>query len=253
MSEIKAVLADIDGTLICHGSSRPSPEVQAAVEALQVPLIPVTGRSYSLMGKIFDSLQLEHPCILDGGATIAQPNGEHIWKQWLAREQVDTVVGGIGSFCMQLSCEPHHGRFNPAEVLDFKALGDAQSIFGVFTAEDETAVRERLQTVDDIGHRIMAYEDDLTRRCVQVTSAGVDKESGVRKLLEIIDLGDEPILVIGDDYYGDGPLFAAAGDHGVKVAMGNAQDELKAIATWVAPSATEHGFAAAMEQFGLLR
>jgi hydroxymethylpyrimidine pyrophosphatase-like HAD family hydrolase len=41
-------------------------------------------------------------------------------------------------------------------------------------------------------------------------------------------------------------------EEGLRFAMGNAPDELKDLADWVAPSVEEHGFAVAMERYGLI-
>lgn len=79
----------------------------------------------------------------------------------------------------------------------------------------------------------------------------MDKQFGVEQMLRCADLSDRRVLVIGDGT-NDIPLFAAAGSEGVKVAMGNSPGELKDLANWVAPSVEDHGFAVAMERYGLI-
>lgn len=73
-------------------------------------------------------------------------------------------------------------------------------------------------------------------------------------MLRLADLSDRRILAIGDGM-NDISLFATDGPDGIKVAINNEStpDELKDLADWIAPSVEEHGFAAAMERYGLTR
>ncbi|HXS15232.1 MAG TPA: HAD hydrolase family protein, partial [Candidatus Saccharimonadales bacterium] len=59
------------------------------------------------------------------------------------------------------------------------------------------------------------------------------------------DISTEEIIGIGDGH-NDFPLLMACG---LKVAMGNAVDDLKAIADYIAPSVDEDGVADVIEKF----
>ncbi len=259
---IGAVLSDVDGTQIMHDQRLPSPEVQAAAHSLRahgIPLLEVTSRSHALMRNLVTPLDLrDNLCTLDGGATVAHADsGEVVWSQWLDAEAARAVVLGIGQLCTNIHFDVDSRGREPQEVLaDIEsgrvAIGGTPSIFAIFGTETSSEMVTTLGGFSGIKHTpIMGYKDSTDLRCIQVVDAGVDKQYGVEQMLRCADLTDERVLAIGDGT-NDFSLFAAAGPEGVRVAMGNAPDELKDIADWVAPSVAEHGFAAAMERYGLV-
>ena len=65
------------------------------------------------------------------------------------------------------------------------------------------------------------------------------------KLRELLGIAKEDTLVIGDNY-NDRELFDG-GD--IKIAMGNAVDPLKEMATWVTDQNDRDGWAKAMHRF----
>jgi HAD superfamily hydrolase (TIGR01484 family) len=259
---IGVVLSDVDGTQIIHGQRLPSGEVQAAARALRsngIPLLEVTSRSHALMRKLVEPLNLrDNLCTLDGGATVAHADsGNVVWSQWLSAERTQTVVIGIGRFCTNIHYDMDSRGRDPLEVLaaiksEGVTIESAPSVFAIFGAEKGEEIVRTLAGVAGVKHTpIMGYENSLTLRCIQVVDAGVDKEYGIEQMLRYGNLADQRRLAIGDGM-NDLPLFAAAGEGGVKVAMGNAPDELKDLADWVAPTVEEHGFAVTMERYGLV-
>jgi len=80
---------------------------------------------------------------------------------------------------------------------------------------------------------------------IQITHEHASKLYGVQKLIKILGLEKDEVLAIGDGH-NDFPLFEAAG---FKVAMGNAPEELKAIADYIAPSLKDDGVAETIHRF----
>lgn len=116
MPEICAVLSDIDGTILRHGTAAPTPAVQEAIKLLTVPLIPVSIRSYQLLRRQAWAFGAT-VCIPDGGATIAfAETGEIIWRQWLTAEAVEGIVHRIGRRCVMMSCQEKYRPFTPDET-----------------------------------------------------------------------------------------------------------------------------------------
>jgi len=260
---IGAVLSDVDGTQIRHGHSLPSPEVQAAARGLRehgIPLLEVTARPHALIKKLIEPLDLrDNLCTLDGGATVAQADsGEVLWSHWLNSETTWTIVSAIGRLCTDVHFfDKSSQRRKPLELVighegdETSAIG-APSVFAIFGVERGTEIVEALGTVTGIGHTpVMRYEDSEALRCIQVFNTGVNKQYGIVQMLRLAGLTDQRLLAIGDGT-NDLSLFAAAGENGIRVAMGNAPDELKDLADWVAPPVEDHGFAVAMERYRLL-
>lgn len=80
---------------------------------------------------------------------------------------------------------------------------------------------------------------------VDMVANGVNKGAALRALVAILGVPMEQTLALGDDE-NDIPLLQAAG---LGVAMGNARDEIKAVADVVTRSNGEDGWAAAIEQY----
>ncbi|MCI0439830.1 MAG: HAD hydrolase family protein, partial [Chloroflexi bacterium] len=84
---------------------------------------------------------------------------------------------------------------------------------------------------------------------VDFTRNGVDKSTAARILARSWGIDTRQMIVAGDSY-NDLPLLKAAG---LRVVMGDAPDELKALADYVAPSVDDDGLAVAIEEFVLPR
>jgi hydroxymethylpyrimidine pyrophosphatase-like HAD family hydrolase len=258
---IGVVLSDVDGTQIIPGQKPPSPAVQAAARGLRshgAYLLEATSRSHALMRKLVTPLDLRNNlCTLDGGATVARADtGEVVWSQWLGAETTRDVVMGIGQLCTRIHFDVSSRGRSSHDVLNAIDNGQltvesAPSVFAIFGIERGQEIIATLGRISGAGHTpIMGYENDPNLRCIQVVSPGVNKQYGVEQTLSYAGLSDRRKLAIGDGT-NDFALFAAVGENGVKVAMGNAPDELKDLADWVAPSVVEDGFAVAMERYVL--
>jgi len=86
----------------------------------------------------------------------------------------------------------------------------------------------------------------------EITSLGIfgreaNKGSALGLVLRRLKVDRSQVMAIGDDF-NDLPLFSHAR---IKIAMGNAQAELKSQATAVAPSNDDEGVAWALKQFGV--
>ena len=82
-------------------------------------------------------------------------------------------------------------------------------------------------------------------RFVNVVDPAVSKGTALKKLAEHFSIGLDRVIAIGDGS-NDLPLLEKAG---LKIAMGNARDELKTIADYVTYDVDHSGVAAAIECF----
>ncbi len=263
MSErIDAVLSDVDSTLIMPGTSLPSLEVQAAARGLHAAgrtLHTATARSHELHHQLVGPLGLrDNLCVLNGGATVVHADsGEIVWSRHLSGAVVSEVITAIGGLCTNIHFDAESKNFPPQEVVSWFEGGqtpikETPSVFAMFATERGQEIVRTLSGVAGIHHTpIMAHGNRSYSRCIQVVAPGVDKQFGAEQMLRRAKLSGRRVLAIGDNT-NDISLFAAAGADGVKVAMGNASDELKDMADWVAPTVEEHGFAVEMERYGLI-
>ncbi|MEK9178778.1 MAG: HAD hydrolase family protein, partial [Patescibacteria group bacterium] len=82
---------------------------------------------------------------------------------------------------------------------------------------------------------------------VYISNGSATKQHAVLKLAEILGIKTNEMIGIGD-HYNDFPLLMACG---LKVAMEDSVEDLKAIADYVAPSVDEDGVADVIEKFVL--
>ena len=80
---------------------------------------------------------------------------------------------------------------------------------------------------------------------VNIISPGTSKGEALKALTRHMDVNLDEVVAVGD-WINDVPLLMAAG---LKIAMGNAHNDLKAIADYVTLDAEEHGLAAAVRKF----
>ena len=84
-----------------------------------------------------------------------------------------------------------------------------------------------------------------TKWGINITNSEVSKQHAIIEVAKILGIETHEIIGIGDGY-NDFPLLMACG---LKVAMGNAVPELKAIADYIAPSVEDDGVADVIEKF----
>lgn len=255
MVGIHAIVTDVDGTLLRHGHELPTPSVQTAIYELQeanIPILPVTSRSHDLMQNLINTLNLQSLCVLDNGASLFDTRtNSYAWRRWISPEATHNILASIGVLCTSVCCEAGYRPLTISQLANFEPEAATPSVFGVFAADIESEIAQRLAAVPGIDTHIMRFEDDNLQRCVQITRRGVNKNTGVARALATLGLTDHTVLAIGDNF-NDLSLFEATGPDGLKVAMGNAPPELKQHANYVALPVEQDGFADAMRHYGLI-
>lgn len=267
MAERFVVAFDLDATVIIPGEDFPSQEVQDTTSALSDNghyLSAVSARPYNLAATLAKPLSLgNNICALDGGATgVRASSGEVVWSQLLSAESVHNIVSTIGRLCNRIHFDENSRRWGQE---DFAAALNAgpitrqshPAVFAVFDTMNEADILKTLEGATDLSHEVMDYHTESLVRCIQIVSAGVNKGSGVQKMIKAAGLTDYRRVVVGDGW-NDLSLLAAAGNDGMRALMGNAPEAVKAIAkqqwpdVWIAPPVQEHGFAAVMKHFRLV-
>ncbi len=92
------------------------------------------------------------------------------------------------------------------------------------------------------------YNHALVRPVLHITPANGGKDLGVAAMLERLGIDASEAIAFGDGE-NDLSMFSAAGK---SVAMGNAQDTVKAAATYVTTAVDDDGIYNAAKHFGLL-
>ncbi len=247
----KSLLLDVDGTLVPVGPHTiPSKVVQNAVNQIRdsVGVHLVSGRPLDWLKETFSSLNLDKPCVINGGSQIVDPKThEVLWEQPITREGIDRILAlidarDIGSFTINDNGVEFK---NPKDHPIYKPLAVQLSYFA--SKEDSDECLKELQSIPDIScHKFYSWDKNREyRQEVYITHAGANKQHAVQELIRMRGLNQNEIIAVGDSR-NDMPLFEVCG---LKVAMGNADDKLKVEADYVAPTVDNDGVAHVIEKF----
>ncbi|OGG11596.1 hypothetical protein A2Z00_05205 [Candidatus Gottesmanbacteria bacterium RBG_13_45_10] len=244
----KALILDLDDTTVVHGlKSLPSKRVSEAIAKAKerIHVCVATARPKKEALPIFEHLELSGLCIINNGTQIYDPV-----KRTIIYEKVldVAVVPAIYERCKRRGIEalvydgvkdvPYRQGNMPKEVL---------SVYMPQVPKDQVEdLFKELSMLPGVQvHKLMAW--DKTYLALDVTHKEVSKLHGIIEVARILKIGTEEIIGVGDGY-NDFPLLLACG---LKIAMGNAVPELKAIADFIAPSVDDDGVATVIEKFVL--
>ncbi|MBQ3558068.1 MAG: HAD family phosphatase [Agathobacter sp.] len=277
MKEIKLIALDLDGTLFNKdGIITPMTKAELNRAAAQgVKIVISTGRPFN--GLPFDQIKdtaIEY-ALTTNGASIYRIDGKECLHEdgmdiatvkpimdWiLAREiHIDIYTDGVGF--TPIRCRENIGRLDVPESLRNYMIAT------------RTTVEDLMAYVNDCGKKIQKinlnfypqpdgtflHRDETLRflkanpeievvcggfNNFEISKAGVTKREGLAILASYLGTDLEHTMAMGDSE-NDFSMINAAG---VGVAMGNASDDIKAIADYITTSNNEDGVGAAIRNF----
>ena len=243
---ILAAALDLDGTII-GPDEKISPAVQEAVGRLagHMPVFIATGREPADVFRYSKELGLTTPQVCDGGANILDPvRGVSLWTAPLGPANAEAVVTRLkemGSAFVATHAGGTASTFDDVpnwDLIRVSALDLDES-----TAD---ALAESFRDNEDL-HVIKAVLPYNGLWAVDFTLAGVDKATGVSRVGKILGVDPANMVAVGDSY-NDLPMLEACG---FSIAMGNAPEEVRAMAGFVAPAVEEDGLAVAINDYVL--
>lgn len=242
----KALMLDVDGTLVLNDKhGLPSPRVQSALaKAKDIVHVGIaTGRSLYQLEYLFDALALSGPCIITAGTQIFDATKKKIIKEYyidpIAIHEVIAVASNLSI---------RFDMVEPGKEVPFYTGYASQDCLGIFTKPiDELVADKFLENLKHIStisaHKTSSWAPDKVH--VTINDLRANKQHGIFEVAKILGIETHEIIGVGD-HYNDFPLLMACG---LKVAMGNAIEDLKAIADYIAPSVEEDGVADVIEKF----
>ena len=243
---ILAAALDLDGTII-GPDEKISPAVQEAVVRLaaRIPVFIATGREPADVLRYSKELGLTTPQLCDGGANILDPvRGVSVWNAPLGPANAEAVVTRLremGSAFVATHASGTASTFDDVPNWDLIRVSALDL--------DETTAYALAESFR--GHKtmhvILAVLPYNGLWAVDFTLAGVDKATGVSRVGNTLGV-DPANMVAAGDSYNDLPMLQACG---LGIAMGNAPEEVKAIADFVAPTVEEDGLAVAINEYVL--
>lgn len=252
MAEIKLVVTDIDGTLVPIGSHEPTPAVQQAMDSLHqagVVVAAATARPYEAARNLFLGLGFTGPSIFDGGASVRDvQTGELLWQNWLSVDRLAEIAKVVLPHAASVDFFPTYKMVPPSETGLHEIVEPAPYVWALVEEVAFSGVLQQLRALPGLNvHPGVGKPDRPGFIDVQITDQSADKFHAVRELRALLNCTKEQTLAIGDSG-NDVPLFRNAG---IRVAMGNAIDELKAEADYLVASVGNDGWAEAMNSLVL--
>jgi len=265
----RLLVVDIDGTLVNrYGTiSDKDKEALSRARASGVQVALSTGRGLQATMGIIRELSLDSYHISFDGALVSHPaSSEEIYVSPIRKELVKRMIDAAHECCVDLelftvthyfveretwSTSAHRDFFGVyPTITDFRRVWESERIIkgGLVTTSPEEAVRaaEFCRQLDQHLHFSLARTPAYPRvDFINVLSPGVSKGKALERLTAHLKVPLREVIAVGDGT-NDLSLLTAAG---LAVAMGNAADELKAIADYITLDVDHSGLAAAIEAF----
>ncbi len=259
----KAVLLDVDGTLVSALQTRPGCRTLETIGQLQargVLVLIVTGRSYFVANEDVLGFRADYT-VCTNGAYAVDARGAHLFDERLRPDQLERIA----ALCDAAAC-PFGFCFSDANYA-YRSFAWFEAAYrelvgGIaYVADGESRARHRTdlpytafaRLPDPVVRELRAGNPDLVATAYapemyDIFRADVNKAQGVARLLDGLGLRPQELVAIGDGD-NDIEMLALAG---CGVAMANGSRRLLACADYVTGSVDEEGAASAMRQlFGL--
>lgn len=248
----RLVVADVDGTLIAPSIKKidkVSSRLQTAIKRVQqmgIIFSLATARSLDRLEGLLDSLKLTSPLILDNGARIYDAMiQKYICESLLTKEAAIAVLSFLENYPYEIFVIQKNSRikYSAGQKLDLENIVRIMVLNILpYQAED---LYQKLNLFSNIYVANSISNAQPVKETLHVTDVGATKDQALRRISDLLGIHDYEIMTVGDSY-NDLELLQMSG---FKVAMGNATEEIKKIADFVAPSYKEDGLAFVLEKF----
>jgi hypothetical protein len=242
----KALFLDVDGTTVVHGvKNLPSIRVTQAIKAAHsnIHICLATGRPLYVAQSILDHLNLSGPCVLSGGTQIYDPVKKTMLMEFPLQKH---HVSDIYAYCRSHNLDVN--IFDGKKDTLFHGERLKKKILSLYIPKIDPqivdAMMKDLQKIPNLNvFKIPSWTPGFMS--IDIMAKDASKLHGIVEIAKLLHIQTHEMIGVGDGY-NDFPLLLACG---LKIAMGNAVPELKAIADFVAPGVEEDGVAAVIEKF----
>lgn len=244
----KALITDVDGTLIPNKKEgMPSPRIKEAIKKAKKHLHVgvATSRPLFMLTEIFKYLEFSGPSIINAGSQVIDVKTKKIlWEQPILLSDVPKIFAILNKFKRKVWVHDYDKDIELSQSYVPKKPLNVY-MFGLF----QDKVKEVTQLLSNIPTIAAHPTPDWSfgKVGISISHISATKQHGIFELAKILKINTHDIIGVGDGG-NDFPLLMACG---LKVAMGNADENLKAIADYVAPTVDEDGLADVIEKFVL--
>jgi Cof subfamily protein (haloacid dehalogenase superfamily) len=261
MTRIALVVSDVDGTLVTRDKTLTDGAIRAArrLHEAGIGFTITSSRPAIGMSFLIEPLAITLPVGPFNGSSIVDPQLKpvelHLIPEAAARRSLD-VLNEFGVDIWLFTNEKWLTRHPDAEYVphEKRAIRADPTIVGDFTPYLTTACKivgsssdaALLQRCEAAMKQALGAEATAVRSqtyYLDVTPPGHNKGTFVEAMARRLGISTEAVATIGD-MQNDLAMFRKSG---LSIAMGNATDDVKKVATHVTASNEEEGFAGAIE------
>lgn len=243
----KALFLDLDGTTIPNKEDgMPSERVREAIHKAKgrVFVCIATSRPLFFAKPILDHLDIRGLCVVNDATQIYDPVKKKIVETiYLDPADAIKLKKYFKRYAISIITNTHDGDQKEGVSIPIDQIC-ALCVPDVSLEIADRIIADVTKYPAIAAHKIYSWtRKDLY--WVSLTHASATKLHSVVHVAELLGVKTEEMIGVGDGY-NDYPLLSACG---LKIAMGNAASELKAIADFIAPSVDEDGVATVIEKF----
>ena len=258
----RALAVDLDGTLL-HSDDRVTPRSLRALRAAEqagLRIIIATARWYQLAERVAQEIEAKEPVIACAGAQVRRLADKHdLLDLRMPEEFADELYATLDSrrsiayvtldeaVLMKIDGEPDRSLLPPEVVVVPKLSGATKIAPRIVLVQGSGATTH---VVERLGRRwkdqVRFVESFSSRRksMLTLTAAGADKGAALSVACADMGISTRDVVAFGDAE-ADIEMFRVAG---ASVAMGQASDHVKSMATAVTLVNDDDGVAVAVER-----
>ncbi len=261
----KLIALDVDGTLLNSQRivTEPVKAAIAAAKAKGVFVAVSTGRGYKSAQPVVELIGAGPYAINYGGAQITDvKTGEPVSLATITPALLKEAIGLARSLSLHIHVYDQDGVFYydaesewsrlyseraglPGKTVDDLLLYEWQTPKALCVDDAETMKQMYDIFAKHFEGRLRISTSDP--RYIEINEINSDKGAALKKLGEMLNVGREEIIAVGDDLI-DLEMITYAG---LGVCMANGAEAVKAVAGYIAPSNDEDGVAHVIEKFVL--
>ena len=204
-----------------------------------------TSRPFYSMQKILDKLRLNSFMIfIDGAQIVDARTGITVWKRSINPDSVADILRIGRKYDLRIGFSDFRQDLYAKKLKDVAAVEVADIYFENVPLGKIVNIERELSAVRNITtHRIILKRKDVVG--LDITDVLATKQHAVVHAARFMNVNPKNIIGVGDGPNDYSLLMAC----GLKVAMGNAVAQIKAVADVVAPSVGEDGAAWVIDKF----
>lgn len=241
----RALMLDYDGTVAKSSFTKqphlPNPQVIKAINQAQKKLVVciVTARSLRGISSALDKINLKtYAILLNGAQIIKAKTRKTIWKRYINSATVAKIYQLGKKYRLKMIA----GDYQDESIITSSRQLLAREIADIFFLDIPkdifTQLENDLGAFSDIAiHPVLVSPTNKKNYGLAIVDIRASKANALTHVAKLLNISRQQIIGVGDGP-NDFPLLMASG---LKIAMGNAVPELKAIADFIAPSVADNG------------